>query len=64
VFLQKSVQAVEKKGWELRKERQERRKSLQEYENNEFTIEVTEKAGGGEGRPVPHTPVDLRKCGR
>jgi hypothetical protein len=49
VFLQKRVQDVEKKGLESQKERQERRKNLQEYENNEFTTEATEdaeKAGG------------------
>ena len=48
VFLQKSVQAIEKKGWELQEERQERGKSLQEYENNEFTTEVTESTEKGE----------------
>ena len=48
VFLQKSVQGVEKKGRELQKEPQERGKSLQEYENNEFTTEVTESTEKGE----------------
>jgi hypothetical protein len=60
VFLQKSVQGVEKKGLESQKERQERRKNLQEYENNKFTTEATEnaeKAGGEIAGRYPHPVI-------